>query len=120
MGFGHVRDSTGRRQSRRVSAEASLAPEGVKRLAIESERRGSGRRSGVAAGMGMTAETTVLRAMGGLYEANALLHCPGTPSELAELFAAAAERRVKLTLVGSQRSFGEHFLPPAGAEAVST
>jgi len=68
----------------------------------------------------MTAETTVLRAMGGLYEANALLHCPGTPSELAELFAAAAERRVKLTLVGSQRSFGEHFLPPAGAEAVST
>src|SRR4051812_16290661 len=62
----------------------------------------------------------VLRAMGGLYEARAPLHRPATHAELARLFESARRRGVRLTLVGSQRSFGEHCLPPDGAEGVLT
>lgn len=65
-------------------------------------------------------EPTDLRAMGGQYEAQALIHRPRSPEELAEVFTDAGRRGVRLTLVGGRRSFGEHFLPPVGAEAVDT
>jgi FAD/FMN-containing dehydrogenase len=64
--------------------------------------------------------TTELRAMGGLYEATARVREPATPEELAEVFREAAEQRRRLTIIGAQRSFGEHFLPPTDADGVST
>ncbi len=64
--------------------------------------------------------TNELRAMGGLYEATASVHEPTTLEELADLFRQAAAQRRRLTLIGSQRSFGEHFLPPTDADGVST
>jgi hypothetical protein len=60
----------------------------------------------------MRTTTTDLRAMGGLYEATANVSEPATPEELAALFQDAVARRRRLTLIGAQRSFGEHFLPP--------
>ncbi|WP_375773154.1 FAD-binding protein [Archangium gephyra] len=68
----------------------------------------------------MRTTTTDLRAMGGLYEATASVREPATPEELAALFQDAVARRRRLTLIGAQRSFGEHFLPPGDAEGVST
>lgn len=64
--------------------------------------------------------TIDLRSMGGLYEATASVLEPATPEELAALFQQAAQQRRRLTLIGSKRSFGEHFLPPVGAAGVST
>lgn len=66
----------------------------------------------------MSSVATPLRAMGGLFEAPAPIHRPATAEELAAIFGEAQRRGARLTLVGGRRSFGEHFLPPEGAEAV--
>jgi FAD/FMN-containing dehydrogenase len=64
-------------------------------------------------------ERVSLRAAGGLCEAHASVLHPRTVDELSELFAHAATNGHRLTLIGSQRSFGEHFLPTAGARGVA-
>ncbi len=61
-----------------------------------------------------------LRAMGGLYEAEAPLVRPRSAEQMADLLAQAKRRGSKLTLVGARRSFGEQFLPVPGGQAVQT
>lgn len=53
--------------------------------------------------------------MGGLEEVDARLHRPRSVDELAGLLASLSN----VVLVGGQQSFGGHFLPAAGGEAVS-
>ncbi len=60
-----------------------------------------------------------LRAAGGLCAARATVLRPSSTDELATLLADACRAGKKLTLIGSQRSFGEHFLPVAGARGVA-
>jgi len=64
-------------------------------------------------------ETRNLWAAGGQHEATAVVHCPVTVQELRELFETKARAHGRLTLIGACRSFGEQFLPPAGAECVT-
>lgn len=63
-----------------------------------------------------------LRTMGGLSEIRALVHRPRSVDELRGLFAEAATRKIPttFTLVGGRHSFGGHFLPKGGGEAVDT
>lgn len=61
-----------------------------------------------------------LRAMGGLYEAQAVVRRPTDLDGMRELFADAHRSRCQLTLSAGRRSFGEHFLPQSGAIAVDT
>lgn len=64
-------------------------------------------------------ETVSLRAAGGMSKAEAAVLYPRTFEQLAELFAKAGSAGQKLTLIGSQRSFGEHFLPTPGGRGVA-
>lgn len=66
------------------------------------------------------AEASALLAMGGLYEARAVVHRPGDVAAVRALFAAARRTGARLTLSAARRSFGEHFLPPPDASAVDT
>lgn len=67
----------------------------------------------------MSAALQELKAVGGQHHATATVHCPKTLDELRSLLTRTAQLGGRLTMVGSQRSFGEHFLPPAGAECVT-
>lgn len=58
--------------------------------------------------------TEVLRAMGGLAEAEAHVHRPRTLEELRGLLRSPPSRR--FVLVGGRHSFGDHFLPPEDPE----
>ena len=58
--------------------------------------------------------------MGGLYEAQTLVHRPHDLASIQALFAQACRSGTRLTLSAARRSFGEHFLPPPGASAVDT
>lgn len=61
-----------------------------------------------------------LLAMGGLYEAQSIVHRPSDVAGVRALFAAACRTGARLTLSAARRSFGEHFLPPPDASAVDT
>ena len=61
-----------------------------------------------------------LRAMGGLYETQAVVRRPTDLDGMRELFADARRAGCQLTLSAGRRSFGEHFLPQPGAIAVDT
>jgi hypothetical protein len=63
-------------------------------------------------------ESASLRAAGGLFASEATLLYPSSLAELEALFVEAGRAGERLTLVGSQRSFGQHFLPSAGARGV--
>lgn len=67
----------------------------------------------------MQEQSAFLRAAGGLSATQAAVLRPQTVAELEALFADADRQGKKLTLIGSQRSFGEHFLPAAGARGVA-
>lgn len=61
-----------------------------------------------------------LRAMGGLYEARAVVRRPTDLEDMRALFSDARRSGAHLTLSAGRRSFGEHFLPQTGATAVDT
>lgn len=63
-------------------------------------------------------QTQRLRPPGTLEERVARLITCSTEDELAELFVRASAERLRLTLIGGQRSFGEHFLPVDGGLGV--
>jgi FAD/FMN-containing dehydrogenase len=63
---------------------------------------------------------SALLAMGGLYEAQTVVHRPGDIASIRALFAEAQRSGGGLTLSAGRRSFGEHFLPPPGASSVDT
>jgi FAD/FMN-containing dehydrogenase len=60
-----------------------------------------------------------LRAVGGQHCATARIHVPKTLDELRSLLVQTTQSAGQLTLVGSQRSFGEQFLPVERAECVT-
>lgn len=68
----------------------------------------------------MNAALRELRAVGGQHHVTATtVHSPTTLDELRSLLTRVGQLSGRLTLVGSQRSFGEHFLPPEDAECLT-
>lgn len=62
-----------------------------------------------------------LRPMGGLSQTRAYVHRPRTALALRELLtSSSAGSARRFSIVGGRHSFGEHFLPPPGAEAIDT
>ncbi len=62
-----------------------------------------------------------LSTRGGLYSASVeRLWAPRSSEEAVSVFRQAAERSRAIALVGAQRSFEGHFLPPAGGVAISS